>query len=129
MSGLKGIVLGAVKAAEQALDDLKVVAQHVRRGAPDYVPGLPVTYPETLTTVSVVFTRFKTKEIDNDRVMASDWRGLVFYAEGLPDFRTNDLIRVTATGDIQGGDYRIIDDDKVTVGDRVALHQLQLRLT
>lgn len=129
MCALKATILAAVKIAEQAVDDLKLVAQHVRRGAPDYVPGLPVTYPEILTPVTIVFTRFQTKEIDNDRVMSSDWKGLVFFVDGLPDFKTNDVIRIASVGDVQGGDYRIVYDDKVSVGDRVALHQLQLRLT
>lgn len=130
MCALKATVLAAVKTAEEAVDDLKIAVQHVRRGAADYVPGQAVTYPETLSAVSVVFTKFKSKEIDNDRVMSSDWRGLVFYVDSLPDFKTNDLIRVPVTGgDVPAGDYRILDDDKVLVGDRIALHQLQLRLT
>jgi hypothetical protein len=130
LCALKATVLAAVEVAESAIEDLKIAVNHVRRGAPDYVPGQEVTYPETLSAVSVVFTRYKSKEIDNDRVMSSDWKGLVFFVEGLPDFQTSDLIRVAVTvGDIPAGDYRIVDDDKVTVGDRVALHQLQLRRT
>lgn len=130
MCALKATVLAAVKTAEAAIDDLKILATHVRRGVPDYVPGQPVQYPETLTGVSAVFVRFKTKEIDNDRVMASDWKGLVFPVDGMPDFQTNDVIRVlTTTGDIAAGDYRILNDDKVVVGNTVALHQLQLRLS
>lgn len=76
----------------------------------------------------MVFTKFDTREVDEDRVQASDWRGLVFPETGLPDFNTNDIIRV-ASGlqDVVSGDYRIVNDDKVMAGDAVALHQLQLR--
>lgn len=128
MSGLKASVLAAVKAAELATSDLKVLVKHVSRGAAVNVPGSTPTYPETLTDVSMVWTRFTSKEVDGDRIMSSDWRGLVFYTTGLPDFKTNDLIRVPETvEDMVSGDYRIIVDDKVMVGSRVALHQLQLR--
>lgn len=42
----------------------------------------------------------------------------------------NDIIRVPAgLTDIASGDYRILDNDQVMVGDTVALHQLQLRKT
>ena len=130
MSGLKATILAAVSAAAEAVQDLKIACKHVRRGAPVHVPGSAPTYPETLTDVQIVFTRFEVKEIDNDRVMGSDWKGLVFRVPNLPDFQTNDLIRVAEdSDDIIAGDYRINYDDKVMVGGAVALHQLHLRKT
>lgn len=125
---LKQQILAAVAKAKIAVQDLAIVVDHVARGAAVHVPGSAPTYPETVTDVSIVFTRFEAREVDDDRVQASDWRGLVFPETGLPDFNTNDIIRV-ASGlqDVVSGDYRIVMDDKVMAGDAVALHQLQLR--
>lgn len=125
---LKSVILAGVAKAKQAVQDLAVSVNHVARGAAVHVPGSVPAYPETVTAVSMVFTKFDTREVDEDRVQASDWRGLVFPETGLPDFNTNDIIRV-ASGlqDVVSGDYRIVNDDKVMAGDAVALHQLQLR--
>lgn len=125
---LKSAVLSAVVAAKQAVQDLAVAVRHVQRGAAVFVPGSAPTYPETVTDVSIVFTKFKLTEVDSDRIQASDWLGLLFPETGAPDVNTNDLIRV-AEGqiDIASGDYRIIGNDKVMAGNAVALHQLHLR--
>lgn len=121
-------MLSAVQSAEKAVDDLKMPAKHVKFGASVYVPGSSPTRSETLTDVSVVMTRFKSDEVDGDRVAASDWRALVFYKPTLPTFQLNDLIRFAASfGDVQAGDYRILSNDQVTAGGRTALHQLHLR--
>jgi lipopolysaccharide assembly outer membrane protein LptD (OstA) len=130
LSGLKEKVLYGIARALEALDDLKLSVVHVSRGAAIHVPGSVPTYAETLTDVSIVFIRYEAKEIDNDRILASDWKGLVFPATGLPDIKVSDLIRVdTDNGVILAGDYRIMYDDKVMVGNTIGLHQLQLRLT
>jgi len=76
----------------------------------------------------MVFTRFQSREIDNDRVQASDWRGIVFPNNYQLIFDTNDIIRVpVGLQNVLSGNYRIINDDKVMAGDTVVLHQLQLR--
>lgn len=130
MCALKAVVLSAVQTAEVAVEDLKIPAKHVRRTAPVHVPGSPPTYSEILTDVFVVMTRFESKEVDGDRVMASDWKGLVFYRPDLPMFQVNDFIRFAeAFDDVPGGDYRIRYDDQVSAGGRTALHQLHLRKT
>lgn len=127
---LKAVVLAGVAKAKEAVQDLAVLVKHVKRGAVVHVPGSAPVYPETLTDVSMVLTRFQSREIDNDRVQASDWRGLVFPASTLPVFNTNDVIRIAAgLQDLLAGDYRIVNDDKIMAGDTVALHQLQLRKT
>lgn len=125
---LKSKILAAVGQAKVALQNLAIRVNHVARGAAVFVPGEAPTYLETVTAVSMVLTRFGAREIDGDRIQASDWRGLVFPETGLGDFNTNDIIRV-ASGlqDMLPGDYRIVVDDKVMAGDAVALHQLQLR--
>lgn len=126
---LKNKILSAVDSVKSVLGDLVVVVQHVKRGAAVHVPGTPVTYPETLTDASVVFIRFDSKEVDGQRIMASDWKGLVFPEAGMHPL-TNDIIRVPAgLANIASGDYRILDNDQVMAGDSVALHQLQLRKT
>jgi len=130
LCALRATVLSAVRTAETAVEDLKIPAKHVKRGAPIHVPGSSPNYPETLTDVFVVMTRFESKEVDEDRVMASDWKGLVFYKPELPTFQVNDFIRfVDDFGDVRAGDYRITYDDQVTAGGRTALHQLYLRKT
>lgn len=124
---LKTQVLNAVKAAKSAVSDLAIVVQHVKRGAAVHVPGTPTTYPETLTDATIVFVRYDSKEVDGQRVLASDWKGLVFPEDGMHPM-PNDIIRVpTGLTDIASGDYRILDNDQVMAGDTVALHQLQLR--
>lgn len=126
---LKAQILSAIAVAKSAVQDLAVVVQHVTRGAVVHVPGTAPVYPETLTSVSVVFTKFDVKDIDGQRVIATDWKGLVFPESGLQPL-PNDLLRVPAgLTDIPAGDYRILDNDQVTVGDTVALHQLHLRKT
>ncbi len=125
---LKQQILSAVGKAKIAIQDLAVPVSHVQRGAAVHVPGSAPTYPETVTAVSLFFTRFENKEVDGDRIQSSDWRALVFPEPNLPDFNANDVIRVGAgLQDVIAGDYRIINDDKVTAGDAVALHQLHLR--
>lgn len=125
---LKAQILSAVGTAKAAVQDLAIKCQHVARGAAVVTPGAAPTYSETLTPVSIVFTRFDTKDVDNTRVFASDYKGLVFPETGLPPLEPNGIIRVSNTTDIAPGDYRIIDNDKVIAGDMVALHQLQLRM-
>lgn len=128
MCALKATVISAVQSAETAVEDLKIPALHVKRSAPVHVPGSAPTYPETLTNVFVVMTRFESREVDEDRVMASDWKGLVFYKPTLPIFQVNDLIRfVTDFDDVKAGDYRITYDDQISAGGRTVLHQLYLR--
>lgn len=130
MCALKASILDAVQAAEEAVDDLKIAAQYVKRGAAVYVPGFAPTYPETLTDVYVIMVRFESREVDGDRIMASDWKGIVFYKPTLPEFQLNDMIRFADDhGDVKAGDYRITYNDQVTVGGRTALHQLHLRLS
>jgi hypothetical protein len=126
---LKAQILSAIAVAKSAVQDLAVVVQHVKRGAVVHVPGTAPVYPETLTSVSVVFTKFDVKDIDGQRVIATDWKGLVFPETGLQPL-PNDVLRVpTGLTDIAAGDYRILDNDQVNVGDTVALHQLHLRKT
>jgi hypothetical protein len=129
LPGLKAKIIAAVEKARIAVDDLKISTTHVRRVA-THVPGAAPTVAETLTpNVSVLFTRYDAKEIDGDRVLSSDWRGLVFPLTALPDIRVSDQIRVAATtGDVIAGSYRVMYNEKVMAGDKVVLHQVQLRL-
>lgn len=124
---LKAQVLAAVAAAKVAVQDLAITCNSVTRAPPVHVPGVAPVYVETLTAVSIVFTKFESKEIDESRVMASDWKGLVFQETGLV-ILTNGVIRVPAgLVNIASGDYRILNNDKIMAGDTVVLHQLHLR--
>lgn len=124
---LKVQVLAAINTAKSAVQDLAVKCQYIVRTIPDYVPGTTVTPTESATDVSVVFTKYGITEIDGERIQASDWKGLVFPESNL-DFDTNHVIRVAVNTNIPAGDYRIIVNDKVMVGDTIGLHQLQLRM-
>lgn len=125
---LKSQVLAAVSKAKLAVQDLAITVQHVKRTVKPFIPGSAPTYSESIAPVYMVFTKFNSTEIDNDRVQSTDWRGLVFPRGDLTDFNVSDIIRVgTGFAHIAAGDYRILNDDKITVGDTVALHQLQLR--
>lgn len=127
---LKATILAAVATAKGAVADLAVVVSHVERGAAVHVPGSAPTYPETLTDVSVVFSKYDSKELEDTTIMASDYKGLVFPESSLPDIKANDFIRVpSGLRDILAGDYRVIKNDRVMAGDTVALHQLQLRMS
>lgn len=124
---LKAQVLSAIRTAKSAVQDLAVACQYIVTVIPEYIPGSTVTPTESATDVSVVFTKFGITEIDGERIQASDWKGLVFPESNL-DFDTNHVIRVSTNTNISAGDYRIIANDKVMVGDTVGLHQLQLRM-
>jgi hypothetical protein len=119
---LKADVLAGVEAAKVAVQDLAVAAQLVKRGAPIHVPGNAPTYTETTYPIMVVLVSFKTKEIDNDRIRASDRSGLIFPEVGQPVPEPNDLLRGA-----NGMEYRILYNDKVMAGDTVALSQVHLR--
>ena len=126
---LKATILAAVESARKAVQDLAVECEHVVRGMPVHIPGVAPQHSETLTDVSVVFTRYETKEIDGDRIRASDYKGLLFPGSLTPVPDTNDFIRVAEDSkDVAAGDYRVIYNDKVMAGDTVALSQLHLRL-
>jgi hypothetical protein len=119
---LKSTVLGAVESAKQAVGDLAIPANLIRRGEAIFVPGSPPTYPETQYDVKIVITSFQTKEIDEQRIRSSDRKGLIFPESGQPTPQPNDLIEAG------GSLFRIIYNDKVMAGDAVALSQVHLRL-
>ena len=119
---LKAQILSAVAIVKTAVQDLVFDAKMVVRGASVHVPGSAPSYPETLYDVKVFWSSYKAKEIDNDRILASDMQGLIFPETEKPVPKPNDMIRVGSTN------YRIIMNDKVMAGDEVALSQVQLRL-
>lgn len=126
---LKSTILGAIKSAKSAFEDLLLTVEYVARAAVEYEPGDEYeASEESGISVRMVFTRFDSREVDGDRIQASDWRGLIFPETGLPRFNTNDVIRVPpGLVDVIEGDYRIKTYNPVMVGDTVGLHQFQLR--
>ena len=127
---LKSTILAAIKTIVPALQDLAISVSYIDRSSPVYVPGGQPTYPVSILNLSIVIVKFTTKEVDGDRVQASDWLGMVIPDTGAvnpPKFNANDLIRVPSGLKLAAGDYRIIYDDRVLVGDTTVLHQLQLR--
>ena len=94
---------------------------------PVHVPGTVPSTSNNQSDIGVVMDKFDTKEIDGDRIRASDFKVLVFPEAGQPEPSTNDIVR----GDLDGTgvkDYRVLHNDKVMAGNAVALSQLQLRL-
>lgn len=127
---LKQTVLGAVRTAKFALDDLVIMAKLVTKGEAVHVPGSAPTYPESLKDISIVLVSYKAKEIDGDRIRANDVQGLVFPEDGNPVPNTNDVIRVLPadSGAFTPGDYRVIVNDKTFAGNALAVSICQLRL-
>lgn len=119
---LKAKVLAAVEKARLAVQDLAFEATLISRGTATHVPGSAPTHPETSVTVSLVPTKFETKEIDGERIRSTDLRWLMFPVAGKPVPTPNDLIYVGTKR------YRIIDNDKVMAGSDLALSQLQVRI-
>ena len=124
---LKQVVLQAVATAKSAVQDLAIPCQLIQKSMPVHVPGTsPVSTPVQFD-IKVVNDKFKTEEIDGERVRASDHKVLVFPEAGQPVPETNDVI----SGDIDKSgvkSYRVVNNDKVMAGDTVALSQIQLRL-
>lgn len=119
---LKQQVLDSVKAVKLAVQDLAVDATLVVRGDPTYVPGSAPTYGTSNVAVKVVLSSFEFKEIDGDRIRASDVQGLVFPEEGKPIPKPNDQLTISSVT------YRIISNERVMAGDEAALSRLQLRI-
>lgn len=87
-----------------------------------YSPGSEPFQEEEVFKVKVYYDKFESSEIDGDRILSSDIKGLIFPETNLPIPQPNNLIRDGNT------DYRIINNDKVMVGNEVALSQVQLRI-
>jgi exosome complex RNA-binding protein Rrp4 len=124
---LKQVVLQAVATAKAAVQDLAIPCQLIQKSMPTHVPGTAPSSTPVTHDVKIIHDKFETKEIDGERVRASDHKVLIFPETGQPVPETNDVI----TGDIDKSgvkSYRVINNDKVMAGDTVALSQVQLRL-
>lgn len=119
---LKSTILAAVESARLAAQDLIIDAILTHREEVQHIPGVTPTYPEVVNTISVLPTKFEDKEIDGQRVKASDFKYLAFPKAGVEPPVPNDLL------EIGGVTYRVIFNDRVMAGSDVALSQLQLRL-
>lgn len=119
---LKSQLLTAISAAKLTAGDLLFDAKLVIRTQAAHVPGSATTYTEVLHDVKVCWDKFKTHEIDGERIRVSDLRAIVFPEVNVPTPQPNQLIRVGTVN------YRIVDNDKVMAGDTLALSRLQLRL-
>ena len=117
---LKSQVLQAVKAAKSAVQDLAVDALLVRGVARAFVPGQPAAYDETTSPLKLIVTRFDNKEIDGERIMASDLKAIVF---GEVQTYANDYVTMASKS------YRFVASRPSMVGSEVAASELQLRIT
>lgn len=72
----------------------------------------------------VVLLKYATKEVDNDRIKASDYKAIILPAEGQESVSAdvNDLLQVASFKT-----FRIITAEKVMVGTTVGLVTAQLR--
>lgn len=124
---LKSVVLQAVATAKTAVQDLAIPCKLIQQSMPVHVPGTtPVSTPVE-SDISIIHDKFDSKEIDGDRIRATDHKVLVFPEVGQPVPDTNDIIR----GDIDKSgvkSYRVLRNEKVMAGDTVALSQVHLRL-
>jgi hypothetical protein len=115
------MVLQAVATAKAACGDLLIDATLVEREVRTHVPGVAPKHDEIESDCQIALTRFSSKEIDGDRIRASDYDGILFHTTTVP--KENDLVRWTE------GTYRIVNNRRVMAGDTVAVSQVHLRLT
>lgn len=126
---LKATVVQAVATARSALGDLLMEAQLVKREPAVYVPGTTPEYPESEAGVMIYMSRYFEREVDGDRIRASDYRSLVFPVDAgstilpgaVPDL--NDVLRVGEQA------YRVMRANNVMAGDAVVLSEVQMRLS
>lgn len=118
---LKDAISSAVAKAKVAIGDLATPAQLVVRDVQSYIPGVPVSPDETSFGISIVITKYSIKEIDGDRIQATDLKGLTFKELGVPTPKPNDRITVGSAT------YRVMYNEPVMAGDDPVLSQLQLR--
>ena len=124
MPGLKQQVLAGVEAAKLACQDLAMSAVLIVQGEVTHVPGFA---PEPATDeydVKIVVSKYNSKEIDGDRILASDEQALIFPEDGQPVPKLNDRIFVSTFDK----EYRIQNAEYVRAGDDIALTIAQLRL-
>lgn len=119
---LKSTILSAIAAAKIACQDVLIKAQLVVQSELIYEPGTEPYYEEEVYGISIYYDKFESKEIDGDRVLNSDLKGIIFPEDDVPVPQPNNVIRDGNT------DYRIIFNDKVVVGASIALSQVQLRI-
>lgn len=118
---LQASILRAIESAKIAAGDTLFTVKLVVRTQSPHVPGSATSYTEQLYDALMCWDKFKTNEIDGERVRISDLRSILFPESSNPVPVPNNLIRIGSTN------YRIIDNDKVMVGNALALSRLQLR--
>lgn len=116
---LKNQILGAVKQAKLALQDLAVDATITSRSPNQYVPGQPATYTETVTSTKAVLTTYESKEINGTTILSTDVRALIFVGDAVP--AVNDLMTIDSKN------YRVMDCKPIMVGLQVTVSDVQLR--
>jgi hypothetical protein len=117
--GMQATVLKAVKTAVKAIGDLAVPATHMIRTATVYAPGGATQYTSTNQAVDVVISSYESKEIEEDRELASDVKILVFNAKVIP--KLNDMLTVN---DKQ---YRVMRSKPTYAGSEIAFSTVQAR--
>ena len=118
---LKADVLAAVTAARDAVQDLATEVSVTKRTAAAHVPGTPPVYTETVILMKLVIVDYSEKEIDGERVRASDQKGILFPIDG--------YIEVNDTLAFNGREWRVLSNKPTLVGTAIAVHTLQLRPT
>lgn len=119
---LNADILSAVQQSAKVLRDggLTATAQLLIRDNPTtYTPGQSITQTETSHTVDAVITSYAEKEIDGDRIQATDLKAILVAPAVTPN--VNDILVVN------GVRRRIVRPNLIMVGDTVAAAELQLR--
>lgn len=125
---LKASIIQAVLAAKVALQDLAINVQLVTVSQDDYVPGLDPFTSEGVVEIKAVIVKYESKEVDDTRIMASDWRAFILYETTMPVAKPDDIVRITVqSANISAGDYRIITCQPIIAGDTAVMHDVQLR--
>ena len=114
----------------RAVDDARAILQRegilvevpvTKRVKQVHARGTPQGYDDTIVNMVMAITAFDEKEIDGDRVFASDLKGVLFPIDG--DVGVNDLVEFV------GKLYRIERNAPTLIGTAVLINTLTLRPT
>lgn len=118
---LKADVLSAVIAAREAIQDLVTEVSVTTRTVNPHMPGQPTTYTEVVKTMKLAVVEYTDREIDGERVRATDMKGILFPMDG--------FVSVNDTIAFNGQSLRVLNNKPTMVGEAVAVNTLQMRPT
>lgn len=118
---LQSVIHNAVAQTQKALGDLVLEAELIRGQDLPYQPGKIVVSDPVPYTVHVVKSEFTLKEIDNDRILASDCQMIIFHGTSIIP-KPNDLVKIP-----NDASFRLVKLLSVHAGSEIVLSVAQAR--